>query len=148
MWEPGMVNERPSDDPKRGCHATAVFIIALAMFIGCGSAYNEPVDIYAEDMCSHCRMAISDERYACELLVEQDQVFKFDDIGCMETFRRGHRDLIVRATFYKGYDSKHWIPEDRAVIVETAIMTPMGSGKIAVTDTTRAKALAESKAHQ
>lgn len=43
------------------------------------------VDIkWDRDTCTRCRMAISDRRFAAEVRGgPQDQVFKFDDIGCV-----------------------------------------------------------------
>jgi copper chaperone NosL len=109
---------------------------------GCSPSEITPIDIYPEDMCSQCRMAISDQRFASEIISDQREVFKFDDIGCMEQFRSLRNDLKIAAVFYKDYETKHWIPSDHATIVETDVMTPMGSGKVAFADSVKAKELA------
>jgi copper chaperone NosL len=114
------------------------FIGFLALLIaGCGSPEIRPVDIYPEDMCAHCRMAISDQSFASEIITGDRSVYKFDDIGCMEEFRRKASGLAVTATFVKDYDTKGWLPIDGATIVRTGVRTPMGSGKLAFADSAK-----------
>jgi copper chaperone NosL len=117
-------------------------IVALAAFVlaGCAASNIEPVEIYPEDNCSQCRMAISDVRFAGEILDAHGDVYKFDDLGCMFKFRAKHADLKINAMYVKDYDTKEWIPYERAVIVATSLETPMGSGKVAFADPERAKA--------
>ena len=63
-------------------------ILALAVFLAaCAGEAIKPVDIEASDMCSFCRMAISEKRYAAEIIDAEDNVMKFDDIGCMLRYR-------------------------------------------------------------
>jgi copper chaperone NosL len=108
--------------------------------MGCPSGEVKPVDIFPEDACSNCRMAVSDHRFAAEIISEQGEVFKFDDIGCMERFREKRSDVVIAATYLKDYETKEWVPSGRATILETDIDTPMGSGKIAFSDSVQAGA--------
>jgi copper chaperone NosL len=107
--------------------------------LGCNPAGPKPVEIYPEDNCSHCRMAISDQSFAAEIITSQNEVFKFDDIGCMDEFKRTSVDLTISAAFVKNYDTKQWLPIEKSVIVKTDIQTPMGSGKVAFPDSSRAR---------
>lgn len=110
-------------------------LFAVLLFAGCGSKEIKAVDIYPEDMCAFCRMAVSDERFACELLTESGEALKFDDIGCMEQYLGERQGTVsVQETFYKDYTSKRWVAATGAIVVETDIMTPMGSGKVAFAD--------------
>jgi copper chaperone NosL len=106
--------------------------------VGCATRESKPVDIYPEDMCSNCKMAFSDHRFASEIINDQREVFKFDDIGCMLKFRAAHEGMKIMATYLKDYDTKEWIPYERSTIIETDIETPMGSGKVAFVDSTKA----------
>jgi copper chaperone NosL len=99
----------------------------------------KPVDIFAEDNCAQCRMAVSDERLASEIINDAGEVLKFDDLGCMLKYRTSHHDMKIAATFLKDYETKQWIPYERAVIIETDVDTPMGSGKVAFADSMRAR---------
>ena len=114
-------------------------IITVAFLVGCGSPEAKPVDIYPEDMCANCKMAFSDHRFASEIITDQNEVFKFDDIGCMLKFKAKRREMKIIATYLKDYDTKEWIPYERAVIVETDVETPMGSGRVAFSDSTKAR---------
>jgi copper chaperone NosL len=117
-------------------------LLAAALLAGCGASEFRPVDIYPEDMCAHCRMAVTDQRFACEIITGDHEVFKFDDIACMEAFRIGHPETAVAAAFVKGFDSKTWISLDRARVMQTGVSTPMGSGLVAFADSLTAAAFA------
>jgi copper chaperone NosL len=108
--------------------------------MGCGGSEIRPVDIFPEDNCAQCRMVISDERCASEIIDERGDVFKFDDISCLLNYRSKHSDIRIIATFLKDYESKQWMPYENASIVETGAETPMGSGKIAFADSKQALA--------
>ncbi|MBM2840641.1 MAG: putative lipoprotein involved in nitrous oxide reduction [Bacteroidetes bacterium] len=111
----------------------------LMAFLGCATNEIKAIDIYPEDMCSNCKMAFSDHRFASEIINDQSEVFKFDDIGCMLKFRSSRSGMKISATYLKDYDTKEWIPYERSTIVETDIETPMGSGKVAFADSTKAR---------
>jgi copper chaperone NosL len=101
--------------------------------IGCRNAELRPIEIMAEDMCSFCRMAISEKRFASELLTQDGEVFKFDDIGCMLRFRKshGHPDSVV-ATFVLDYGTRKWIKAEEAYFVRSKeFKTPMGGNVVA-----------------
>lgn len=87
----------------------------------------------SEDMCSFCRMAISEKRFASELLTQDGEVFKFDDIGCMLRFRKshGHPESVV-ATFVLDYDTRKWLKAEEAYFVKSKeFKTPMGGNVVA-----------------
>ncbi len=107
----------------------AIIILAL-MATGCGSSEVVPEDLYPEDACSHCRMAISDPHFAAEIITPEREVFKFDDIGCMEKFQSqlSEQTLFI---FVRDFEDDRWLPLQSSTIVRTGIITPMGSGKLA-----------------
>jgi copper chaperone NosL len=113
--------------------------LSFFSFAGCGPSEIKPVDIYPEDMCAQCRMAVSDQAFASEIITADGEVFKFDDLGCLEKFKEKSSGRKIAATFVKDYETKNWLPYERSTIVQTSIKTPMGSGKVALTDSARAK---------
>jgi len=128
-------------DSVRQCVSrSAVWGVVVACLAGCGAPRTGPVEIYPEDACATCRMAFSDHRFASEIIDGDGGVFKFDDIACMEAFRSGHGEVRVAATFVKDYDTNAWIAREHAVIVATGVASPMGSGKLAFADSSRALA--------
>jgi len=113
---------------------------ACTLLLGCRPKEIQPIDIYPEDMCAHCRMAVSDQRFASEIISDKGEVFKFDDIGCLEEFfKMKPTTLMVAAVFYKDYATRTWVPAARATVVETRIATPMSSGKVAFADSSAAE---------
>jgi copper chaperone NosL len=99
----------------------------------CSGGAIKPVDIEASDMCSFCRMAISEKRYAAEIIDEEENVMKFDDIGCMLRYRdAAGTTLKTAAIFVTDFETREWLPADKAFFVRRAnVKTPMGSGIVA-----------------
>jgi len=131
MWK----RTRPSRDVACG------LILLIVLVTGCQTTHVKPVDIFPEDNCALCRMAVSNPAFASEIITADGDALKFDDLSCLEEYCAAHRDLRVAAIFVKDYDSKTWLPKDQSIIVETGLDTPMGSGKVAVRDSARARAL-------
>lgn len=117
-----------------------VHFLLGALVAGCGSGEVRPVEIFAEDMCAHCRMAFSDRRFAAELVTREREVYKFDDIGCLESFREEHPGTPPAALFVRDYPSNSWLPVERATVVRTGVATPMASGLVAFADSLEARA--------
>lgn len=115
-----------------------IFTFIILCIQSCRQSDIKPVDLYPEDMCSECRMAISNAAFASEIITNQNEVYKFDDIGCMMDHKKNLESKNIAAMFVKDFESKHWIPYETSTIVETGIKTPMGSGKIAFKDSWRA----------
>lgn len=123
-------------------------LLPLAMLImtlmlsgaGCQTAAIEPVAIAGEDMCSYCRMAVSEKQYAAEFVDRDGQAFKFDDIGCMleHLKERKNRDDIA-AWFVVDFDSRSWVRANEAALVRSnELKTPMGFGIVAFKDSAKA----------
>jgi copper chaperone NosL len=112
-------------------------------FVGCAATEIKPVDLYPEDQCAQCRMAVSNEAFASEIIAQNGEVFKFDDLGCLEKFLKEKSGLAVAAMYVKDYQTRAWLSKDKSVIVQTSLKTPMGSGKVAVADSVQAKQLVE-----
>ncbi len=123
-------------------------VLILSTLLGsCSSSEIEPIEIHEEDSCSFCRMAISDDRFAGEIVTESEEVLKFDDIGCMVRFREQRLTGSALAFFVKDYDSRKWLKEADASIIQTGIGTPMNSGLVAFADSVRARAFAQQYPH-
>lgn len=113
----------------------------IVLLAGCSAKEVKPVDIFPEDMCAYCRMAVSDQRFASEIVTDAGEALKFDDIGCLEQYESDHPVVKAATRFVKEYDTKGWLRWQDAVVVTTGLSTPMGSGKVAVRDSGRAEEL-------
>ena len=120
-------------------------IVILVVMVGCQTNSTEPVALAPEDMCSYCRMAISEKRYAAELLDGDGRAFKFDDIGCMGNFvNRNKSEIKAIAYFVMDFDERAWIKADDAYYVRSSeVTTPMSGGIIAFQTQAKAQQAAE-----
>jgi copper chaperone NosL len=102
------------------------------------------VDILPEDMCSQCRMAISEKRCAVAFIDEEGAALKFDDLACMASYLQARRDRSrITAYFVADYEGNGWIKAEEAFFVRSQqIRTPMGGGVVAFKDRARAEAAA------
>lgn len=119
--------------------------VALWLAAACGTAEIRPVGIFPEDMCSRCRMAISEKRSAGELILKDGTVLKFDDLGCMVGHHAGIKERKeVAACFVADFEGGGWIDAKVASFVRSdGIKTPMNSGTVAFRSRDAAKAAAE-----
>ncbi len=63
-----------------------IFFFSLALF-GC-SPEPQPID-YGSDICEFCKMNITDNKYAAEIVTHKSKVYKFDSIECLFQFKKG-----------------------------------------------------------
>lgn len=114
-------------------------IVAVGALANCQKRGLAPVALAPEDMCSYCRMAISEKQYAAEVIDSDGQAFKFDDIGCMINFASKKNNAQITAYFVMDFDKREWITGDDAYYVRAPeVKTPMNGGLIAFR--TRSKA--------
>lgn len=120
-------------------------VCSLLLLVNCQTRKTEPVAIVPEDMCSFCKMAISEKRYAAELLDNEGQAFKFDDIGCMLNFIKNKKDSAkVAAYFVMDFDERVWTRAEGAYFVRSSeVSPPMNGGLIAFKDEAKAQQAAE-----
>lgn len=125
--------------------STVIILAALVVLTGCQKTAVEPVAIEASDMCSFCRMSISEKRYAAEVIDDDGQAFKFDDIGCMANFIKQKRNAgSIQATFVMDFDRREWLKAETASYVRSPeFKTPMNGGIVAFKDQTSAQAVTE-----
>lgn len=65
----------------------------------CGQSGPEAINLNKDD-CDNCKMSISDNRFACELVTEKGRAYKFDDISCMISYKNENKDKMTNARFY------------------------------------------------
>lgn len=120
-------------------------IVGLAVFANCQKHTVEPVAIAPEDMCSYCKMAISEKQYAAELLDSDEQPFKFDDIDCMLNFiKKRSVNMSASTLFVMDFELRDWIKADASYYVRSPeLKTPMNGGIIAFKDRSQAQQAAD-----
>ncbi|MCL4804495.1 MAG: nitrous oxide reductase accessory protein NosL [Anaerolineae bacterium] len=125
------------------------FLFLLAMLVAalgaCGGAesYDKPPEIlYGQDVCSNCNMIISEENYASAYWTTNGEARRFDDMGEMLAYMQSNPEERA-STWVHDVNTAEWLrAEDAWIVMNAGLMTPMGTGIIAVANEEDAQALA------
>ncbi len=125
---------------KKIAPAAAMLGLALVFSLSsCSGQGPEPI-VTGRDHCAGCKMAIADNRFACELITSKGRVYKFDDLHCLV----GYVKQQPAETGSRYYVSDFHAPEqlidlEHAVIVlNEAFRSPMGGNMAAFKDQSEA----------
>jgi copper chaperone NosL len=81
-------------------------------------------------------MAVSDARFAAQLVAAGEEPRFFDDVGCLATFLKAGRAPASATAFVADHQTRAWVRADAAVYTRVpTLATPMGSHVIAHADT-------------
>jgi copper chaperone NosL len=111
--------------------------IALVFFAACSRGPAPPVVLDTRnDRCGWCRMAVSDARFAAQLVSPSEEPHVFDDIGCLATFlKSGGAPARGQVAYVADHRTKAWVRASAAVYAKKpGLESPMGSGLIAYVD--------------
>lgn len=59
---------------------------AALILVGCKAASGPEEPVWGKQACAHCKMLLSDKRYAAQLVDASSERSYFDDIGCLVSF--------------------------------------------------------------
>ncbi len=65
-----------------------IVFLLLIMLVSC-TPKPEPID-YGKDVCDFCKMNITDNKFAAELITHKGKVFKFDAIECLFNYKKNY----------------------------------------------------------
>lgn len=109
-------------------------IVLLTLAVSsCSGGPPQPVAIDpVNDVCAHCRMVISTQTTAAQLLAPGEEPKLFDDLGCLRSFLETTPAPEGSAIFVADHLTGDWVRIEDAVITEVpGLQTPMGSGLVA-----------------
>lgn len=124
-----------------------LFIISMLLILylsACGMKDLVPVAIDEKnDKCVQCNMAVLDDQFATEVVLENGKTYTFDDIGCMFKWVDENPDQKIAARFVRDYESEKWIKVEEATYVyDESIKTPMAYNVISFSNEKKAKEFA------
>jgi copper chaperone NosL len=110
----------------------APFALALAPLAACGPAGPRAIRI-GEEECAHCRMRISEERFAAQLLSDRGRSWTFDSIECMVRWTGDGAELPedrVAGWWVTDFEAPgRWLDATRAAYLRSdGLRSPMGLG--------------------
>jgi copper chaperone NosL len=88
------------------------------------------------DACAQCRMAVSDARFAAQVVAPGEEPRFFDDVGCLRDWlRSGAKPPRGAVAFVADHRTKAWVRAAEAAYTRVdALETPMGSHLVAHAD--------------
>lgn len=104
-------------------------LIALGLAACSPDGGPHPI-VYDREPCAHCRMLISEPRFAAQLETKDGEVQSFDDPGCLFA-GLATRAPDVRALWFHHVREDRWLDAEH-VAFEAGEHTPMGYGLGAV----------------
>lgn len=123
------------------------FLLGLFFVLFLVSCQNKGPEniIYGKDQCDFCQMTISDDKFASEFITEKGKVYKFDDLHCLETYRKMENKQNEKGqTYVSDFTTGKLIPLDKAILLEGGkIESPMGGNVAAFPDKETAKQYAK-----
>jgi copper chaperone NosL len=113
----------------------ALMAAALGLLVSAcdtGAPGPAPLDT-RNDACAECRMAVSNPRFAAQIVAPGEDPQYFDDLGCLAAYLRDHDRLPPKAIAYVAdHRSGEWVPPASAVFTRVpGLETPMGSHVVA-----------------
>lgn len=97
---------------------------------------QEPATInYGSDECMHCKMMITDNRFAAQIVIETGKAIKFDSIECMAEYAGSHKSELKDARFWVSDFSSpgSWLDVQQANIIKSEVInSPMGASLLAI----------------
>jgi copper chaperone NosL len=109
----------------------SIVLLGLLLLVACQSRPPAPAALDSgHDACGYCRMVVSDQRFASQVIAPYEEPRFFDDLGHYLT---GASPLPARARVYVAdHRTKAWIPAEHAVYTRVDTLTaPMGSHLVA-----------------
>lgn len=89
---------------------------------------------YGGDECAYCRMMITDNRFASQIVTETGKSIKFDAIECLADYTEEHKSELESAKMWVSdfNNPGNWIEVGKANIVKSEVVkSPMGESLLA-----------------
>jgi len=115
-------------------HITWLIVLAVLFLGGCS---QKPQKVrYGEEQCAHCKMVITDSRFAAEIVTSKGKAIKFDAIECMAAYLHDHPEINEKsaALWVSNFaEPGSWIDQNKAIFIQSEkVQSPMGKSLLAL----------------
>lgn len=111
-----------------------ILILGALLVVACGgkAAADQPPSLnVGRDTCDHCRMLISEARFASGLVDPKGEQRVFDDLGEMVSVLQ-EEGVGEQRVWVHDFQTSEWLDGTAAAYAATSdVITPMGSGLLA-----------------
>lgn len=114
--------------PKIGNRKSISTTVVMAFFlVSCTNTLPKPIKLNV-DACDHCKMTISNEKFASECITQKGKVYKFDDVKCMVNFIQKNSNTKFEQIYISDFlTSSHFLLANNAIIIKAdGLKSPMG----------------------
>lgn len=137
---------RKSRTAKKRLPVNVIMLLSASMLLNSCSGGPQPV-IAGRDNCYLCKMAITDIRYAAELVTEKGKVYIFDDVFCLQSFMKTgmQGDTKVKDIYLADFSGEHSLVKagESFLLQGGDIRGPMNGNVIAFKNMDSMKMMAE-----
>lgn len=109
----------------------STMFVLLTAFTCSGGSPHDPH--WNKEACAHCRMILSEPRYAVQLIGPDNRTRYYDDLSCALNHQTEMPELQKGTLYVRPYGAENWIETSTARYTK-GLMTPMNSGIGAVID--------------
>lgn len=113
-----------------------IYILFLALIVLLSSCSQQPAEIhYGSDECAHCKMMITDNRFAAQAVTETGKSMKFDAIECMADYAGENKSELQSAELWVSDFNNpwEWININNAFLIKSEVInSPMGESLLAL----------------
>jgi len=96
--------------------AKSVVVALLLLAAACGSRQTAPAVLdTTADQCGSCRMVISDQRFASQVVAPYQEPRFFDDFGCLSEYLSTAALAKNAVVYVADHRTKEWVRADAAV---------------------------------
>jgi len=107
----------------------AILIIGSSLMLSSCNSGPQPIK-YGKENCHFCKMTISDNRFASEIVTTKSKAYKFDDSHCILAFleKKEIKPEDIKAVYFTNYSEPHnFIEADKALFYKSEdLKSPMG----------------------
>ncbi len=122
---------------KHPVFKTFVMVMAtILLIVGCGKNQPQPFTPNAKtDKCALCNMAVKNDHFATEVILENGKKLAFDDLGCMVKYMKQNKNKKAAVSYVRDYNTNKWVQLENATYVHDndAAKTPMAYNVISFT---------------
>lgn len=109
----------------------AALLFLVLLFTGCEKKNEKQLPsevVWDRDLCVECSMALSDRRYAAQVVDHQGKPKMFDDIGCAVNWLKNQTWKDKALVWIQDVNTEKWISANEANWIYGDPNTPMGYG--------------------
>lgn len=117
-------------------------ILMFVLLLGaCGDKAYEPRDINPEtDVCYICNMSVTSIDYAAQVVLKNNDIVVFDDLGCLMAYIKQNGEEEIGAAYIRDTNSSKWLNiKDASYAYSADYWTPMNYGVLAFATEEEAK---------